>query len=80
MALFGKKKKEANSTESVSKETVSKKEKASELSTKTLQPKPKADIYTLLLGLSVAALVVAIVLLFLNLNAYGPDPLSGIPK
>ncbi|MDR0608894.1 MAG: hypothetical protein LBG58_02195 [Planctomycetaceae bacterium] len=42
------------------------------------KPKPQPDIYTLLLGLSVAALVIATVILYLNLNAYGPNPLAGI--
>ncbi|MDR1962901.1 MAG: hypothetical protein LBQ50_03885 [Planctomycetaceae bacterium] len=44
------------------------------------KPKPKPDIFTLLLGLSVAALLIATVLLFLNFNAYGTNPFSGIPK
>jgi hypothetical protein len=42
------------------------------------RPKPQPDIYTLLLGLSVAALIIATVILYLNFNAYGPNPLAGI--
>jgi hypothetical protein len=47
---------------------------------KVQKPKARPDIYTLLLGLSVAALVLAVVLLFLNINAYGLNPLSGVPR
>jgi hypothetical protein len=42
------------------------------------KPKPRPDVYTLLLGLSVAALVIATILLYLNLSGYGPNPLAGI--
>ncbi|MDR2705992.1 MAG: hypothetical protein LBC02_09465 [Planctomycetaceae bacterium] len=42
------------------------------------RPKPQPDIYTLLLGLSVAALVIATVILYLNFSAYGTNPLAGI--
>ncbi len=38
------------------------------------------DVYTLLLGLSAGAMLIAVVLLYLNIAGYGPDPLSGIPK
>jgi hypothetical protein len=51
---------------------------SSEIPATFRKPKPTPDIYTLLLGLSVAALVIATVLLFLNLNGYGPNPLAGI--
>ncbi|GHT30837.1 hypothetical protein FACS1894214_1440 [Planctomycetales bacterium] len=47
---------------------------------KVQKPKARPDIYTLLLGLSVAALVLAVFLLFMNINAYGPSPLSGVPR
>ncbi|MDR2757548.1 MAG: hypothetical protein LBC20_17810 [Planctomycetaceae bacterium] len=50
----------------------------SETPIKLRKPKPTPDIYTLLLGLSVAALLIATVLLYLNLNSYGPNPLAGI--
>jgi len=45
-------------------------------------PKVKArpDVYTLLLGLSVGAMTIAVVLLFLHLNSYGPNPFSGMPR
>jgi hypothetical protein len=42
------------------------------------KPKRQPDIYTLLLGLSVAALIIATVILYLNTSAYGPNPLAGI--
>jgi hypothetical protein len=61
-----------------------KKEKKSDepksIEPKVQKPKARPDVYTLLLGLSVAALVIAVVLLFLNINAYGPSPLSGVPR
>ncbi|MDR2439025.1 MAG: hypothetical protein LBE12_06620 [Planctomycetaceae bacterium] len=50
----------------------------SEAPIKPRKPKPAPDIYTLLLGLSVAALIIATVILYLNLNSYGVNPLAGI--
>ncbi|MDR2171002.1 MAG: hypothetical protein LBP59_12740 [Planctomycetaceae bacterium] len=38
------------------------------------------DFFTLLLGLALAAIIIASVLLFLEVNSYGPDPLSGLPR
>lgn len=73
MALFGKKNKDqavaapAETPQAAPKDTAPK-------------PKPQADVYTLLLGLSVAALVIGVVFLYLNIDAYGTNPLSGIPR
>jgi hypothetical protein len=36
-------------------------------------PKPKADIYTVMLGISLGAIVFAIILLILELNAFDWD-------
>ena len=84
MALFGKKKKkgaedEASLTpmEEPAKEEVS---SAEEVPAAAPKLKVRPDVYTLLLGLSVAALVIASVLLYLNMADYGSSPLSGIPK
>jgi hypothetical protein len=38
------------------------------------------DFYTLLLGLALTAIIIASVLLFLEVNSYGPDPLAGLPR
>lgn len=81
MALFGKKKK-ANDAAVFETTTEVPQEAAAEKAAAPVQPKLKArpDVYTLILGLSVAALVIATVLLYLNYNAYGGDPLSGMPR
>lgn len=42
--------------------------------------KPKADIYTLLLGIALVALIIACVCAYLELKAYGPSPFSGAPS
>lgn len=75
MALFGKKKKDQAATVPTPSETPKPVPKDT-----TPKLKPRADVYTLLLGLSVAALVIGVVLLYLNVNAYGPSPLSGVPR
>lgn len=91
MALFGKKKKkgapdeiapEMPGTEAVpfQEEAVEEANVAVEKPAKPPKPKVRADVYTLLLGLSVVALIIASVLLFLNAQAYGPNPLAGFPK
>ncbi|MDR2344947.1 MAG: hypothetical protein LBE18_02675 [Planctomycetaceae bacterium] len=38
------------------------------------------DFFTLLLGLALTAIIIASILLFLEVNSYGPDPLSGLPR
>ncbi len=83
MALFGKKKKKgAEDAAPVTPEEGSPKKKKETEEAVPAAPKPRVrpDVYTLLLGLSVAALLVAVVLLYLNIAGYGASPLSGIPK
>ncbi len=81
MSLFGKKKKgteetapEASPAESEPVNAAQPKEPAAP------KLKIRPDFYTLLLGLSVAALLIASILLYLNVEAYGPDPISSLPK
>ena len=81
MALFGKKKKaEPEDAAAIEPEMTPAPE--AETSEPTVEKAPKlkvrADIYTLLLGLSVAALVIASVILYVNIAEYGSSPLSGI--
>ncbi|MDR2644088.1 MAG: hypothetical protein LBC74_15005 [Planctomycetaceae bacterium] len=38
------------------------------------------DFFTLLLGLALVMMIIASILLFLEVNSYGPDPLSGLPR
>ncbi|MDR1480625.1 MAG: hypothetical protein LBJ00_16985 [Planctomycetaceae bacterium] len=38
------------------------------------------DFFTLLLGLALFAIIVASILLYLDVNSYGPEPMSGLPK
>lgn len=42
--------------------------------------KPKADIYTLLLGIALVALIIACVLAYMELEDYGASPFSGAPS
>ncbi|MDR2115255.1 MAG: hypothetical protein LBP87_02625 [Planctomycetaceae bacterium] len=80
MISFRKKKKGDETTETTpARETVSSTSSTpSETPITIRKPKPAPDIYTLLLGLSVVALIIATVLLYLNLTDYGPNPLAGI--
>ncbi len=41
--------------------------------------KPRADVYTLLLGIALVALIVACVLAYLEMEDYGDQPFSGAP-
>ncbi len=77
MALFGKKKKAGEAEKAAALTATPETTVAS-----PAQPKLKVppDVYTLLLGLSVVALTIAVVLLYLNYSAYGGDPLSGMPR
>lgn len=77
MALFGKKTKGA--TEDAAPVTPAA-EMEPAAPAKPKEPSPRPDVYTLILGLSVAALVIATLLLYLNVSSYGPNPLSGIPR
>jgi hypothetical protein len=72
--------KKKNKGEAAADPATSNAEPAAHSETPAALPKPKAspDVYTLLLGLSVAALVIATILLYLNFNGYGPNPLAGI--
>ncbi|MDR1485237.1 MAG: hypothetical protein LBT09_10495 [Planctomycetaceae bacterium] len=47
---------------------------------KTRMPDLPPDFFTLVLGLALVAIIIASILLFLEVNSYGPDPLSGLPK
>lgn len=94
MALFGKKKKAeepvaaAESSGSPFDDPAPEAAPAADIPAAPVTPaapaKPKIvahpDVYTLLLGLSVVALIIACILLYLNIQAYGPSPLSGIPR
>ncbi len=85
MALFGKKKKADSEAVTVSDVTLDSTPGSAPSAAATTAPtapklKVRPDVYTLLLGLSVAALLIAVVLLYLNIAAYGGNPLSGIPK
>ncbi len=42
--------------------------------------KPKADIYTLLLGIALVALIIACIFAYLELADYGASPFSGAPS
>ena len=77
MAIFGKKKKGAGDAAPATPPAESKPEKVVQPAAPKVKVRP--DFYTLLLGLSVAALIVASVLLYLNIEAYGPDPISSLP-
>ena len=41
--------------------------------------KPRADVYTLLLGIALVALILACVFAFLEVSDYGDQPFSGAP-
>jgi hypothetical protein len=76
MISFKKKKKDAEVSDSTTPESAASTHSATPVTLPKSKPQP--DIYTLLLGLSVAALVIATVILYLNVSAYGPNPLAGI--
>ncbi len=59
--------------------TVSNADSAAPMQVKPPKVKARPDLYTLLLGLSVAVLAAAVTVLFLNYYSYGGDPLSGLP-
>jgi hypothetical protein len=42
--------------------------------------KPRADVYTLLLGIALVALILACVFAFLEISDYGDQPFSGAPS
>jgi hypothetical protein len=42
--------------------------------------KPRADVYTLLLGIALVALILACVFAFLEVSDYGDQPFSGAPS
>lgn len=42
--------------------------------------KPKADVFTLLLGIALAALIVACIFAYLEIKEYGASPFSGAPS
>ena len=42
--------------------------------------KPKADVYTLLLGIALVALIIACIFAYLEIQDYGPQPFSGAPS
>lgn len=78
MALFGKKKKGAEDATPDMPSAASESAAPSEIKEPKIAVRP--DVYTLLLGLSVTALIIGTVLLYLNFNAYGPDPFAGLPR
>jgi hypothetical protein len=42
--------------------------------------KPKADIYTLLLGIALVALIIACWFAYMEIKEYGASPFSGAPS
>lgn len=52
----------------------------SNLSNPVRYRKPKADIFTLLLGIALVALIIACVVAYLEIEDYGADPISGVPS
>lgn len=42
--------------------------------------KPKADIYTLLLGIALVALIIACIFAYMEIKDYGASPFSGAPS
>lgn len=42
--------------------------------------KPKADVFTLLLGIALVALIVACIFAYLEIKEYGASPFSGAPS
>lgn len=42
--------------------------------------KPKADVYTLLLGIALAALIIACIFAYMEIKDYGAQPFSGAPS
>ncbi len=42
--------------------------------------KPRADVYTLLLGIALVALILACVFAFMEISDYGDQPFSGAPS
>lgn len=46
----------------------------------TNRVKPRADRYTMMLLISLIAMIIAVVFLYLEVGSHGPDPLSGIPR
>ncbi|MGL6227207.1 MAG: hypothetical protein ACRC10_11365 [Thermoguttaceae bacterium] len=46
----------------------------------TNRVKPRADRYTVMLLISLIAMIIAVIFLYLEVASHGPDPLSGIPR
>ncbi len=42
--------------------------------------KPKADVYTLLLGIALVALIIACIFAYWEIGDYGDQPFSGAPS
>ena len=86
MALFGKKKTAAAPDASVSDDPFGAGAVAPQATPAAPiePPKPRikvrADVYTLLLGLSALAMTIACVLFYLSVARYDSNPVSGIPR
>ena len=52
----------------------------SNLSNPVRYRKPKADVYTLLLGIALVALIIACIFAYLEIKDYGAQPFSGAPS
>lgn len=52
----------------------------SNLSNPVRYRKPKADIFTLLLGIALVALIIACVFAWKEIQDYGDSPISGVPS
>jgi hypothetical protein len=43
------------------------------------QRKPQPDIYTLLLAIALVAMIICVIMLYMETAKYGQDPTSGVP-
>lgn len=53
---------------------------SSNLSKPVRYRKPKADVYTLLLGIALVALIIACIFAYMEIQDYGASPISGAPS
>ena len=44
------------------------------------QRKPQLDLYTLLLAIALVAMIICVIMLYLEVSAYGPKPMSNVPS
>ena len=44
------------------------------------QRKPQLDLYTLLLAIALVAMIVCVIMLYMEVSAHGPNPTSNVPS